>query len=82
MTAVVLLAMVAALLLLAFGLQRSRAGAGRRPAVPGRRSSRAHDVGHLVSGTYVAGTADSGGWGGGGFDGGGGGGCDGGGGGC
>ncbi|PRY48647.1 hypothetical protein LY71_10825 [Geodermatophilus tzadiensis] len=83
MTAVVLLVVVAAVLLMAFGLQRSRARAGRRPAVRGRRYDRAHDVGYLAGGAYISGGhaglgADGGGWGGGGFDGGGGGGGDGG----
>ena len=81
MTAVVLRVVVAAVLLLAFGVQRSRAHPGRRPAVRDGRSPRAHGVGYLAGGGYVAGAADGGGWGGGGFDGGGGGGGDGGGGG-
>jgi len=48
MTAVVLLVVVAAVLLMAFGVQRSRARAGRRPAVRGRRSPRVDDVGYLA----------------------------------
>ncbi|SFP90005.1 uncharacterized protein SAMN05660464_0059 [Geodermatophilus dictyosporus] len=84
MTAVVLLVVVAAVLLVAFGVQRSRARAGRRPAVRGRRSPRVDDVGYLAGGAYLSGGhaglgSDGGGWGGG-FDGGGGGGGDGGGG--
>ena len=77
MTAFVVIAVVATVVVTALVLQRSRTG--RRPGAHGGRSRRAHDIGYVAGGGYVASGSDGGGWGG--FDGGGGGGGDGGGGG-
>ncbi|PWW23448.1 hypothetical protein JD79_02622 [Geodermatophilus normandii] len=80
MTTVVVIAVVAALVLMAYGMQRFRRGTAGDAygAIPGRP---AHHVGYVAGSGYAAGGFDGGGLGGG-FDGGGGGGGDGGGGGC
>ena len=81
MTAVVVVAMVAVLLLMALGLRRAWSVGERRSRVcegrsgSGLRPGLAHHAGHLAGGGIVSGGVDSGGgFGGGGCDGGGGGG--------
>ena len=77
MTAFVVIAVVATVVVTALVLQRSRTG--RRPWAHGGPSRRAHDIGYVAGGGFLGSGYDGGGWGG---DGGGGGGGDGGGGGC
>jgi hypothetical protein len=81
MTAVVVVAMVAVLLLMALGLRRAWSVGERRSRVSegrsgsGLRSTPAHHAGYLAGGGIVSGGFDSGGGFGGGDGGGGGGGC-------